>query len=261
MGRRPLDRACARPPRGRPPDRAPRAAGARAACVASASGTSMRSSTWPPPKRPPGAVSPCPADERPSSTSTRSASRSATRRRRRSRCLCPCRVRWLCPTAASLVARAARGPAASSAVRGRGRGPRRTPRSADAPPGRSRARVGTRGQPEALPDGPPRARAGAGLAPAARRRPPVLWVPGQRLDGADTAERRFVRLELRRRQRETALMDKPDVLFTPEQIAARIRQIGSEVGRDFDGKEIASSASSRAAWSSWPTSSGPSPST
>ena len=33
-------------------------------------------------------------------------------------------------------------------------------------------------------------------------------------------------------------MDKPDVLFTPEQIAARIRQIGSEVGRDFDGKEV-----------------------
>ena len=33
-------------------------------------------------------------------------------------------------------------------------------------------------------------------------------------------------------------MDKPDVLFTPEQIAARIRQIGSEVGRDLDGKEI-----------------------
>ena len=33
-------------------------------------------------------------------------------------------------------------------------------------------------------------------------------------------------------------MDKPAVLFTPEQIAARIRQIGSEVGRDFDGKEI-----------------------
>jgi hypothetical protein len=24
----------------------------------------------------------------------------------------------------------------------------------------------------------------------------VLWVPGQRIDGADTAERRFVRLEL-----------------------------------------------------------------
>jgi hypoxanthine phosphoribosyltransferase len=33
-------------------------------------------------------------------------------------------------------------------------------------------------------------------------------------------------------------MDKPAVLFTPEQIAARIRQIGTEVGRDFDGKEI-----------------------
>jgi hypoxanthine phosphoribosyltransferase len=33
-------------------------------------------------------------------------------------------------------------------------------------------------------------------------------------------------------------MDKPDVLFTPEQIAARIRQIGREVGRDFDGKEV-----------------------
>jgi hypoxanthine phosphoribosyltransferase len=34
-------------------------------------------------------------------------------------------------------------------------------------------------------------------------------------------------------------MEKPDVLFTPEQIAARVRQIGSEVARDFDGKEIA----------------------
>jgi hypoxanthine phosphoribosyltransferase len=33
-------------------------------------------------------------------------------------------------------------------------------------------------------------------------------------------------------------MDKPDVLFTPEQIAARIRQIGAEVARDFAGKEI-----------------------
>ena len=33
-------------------------------------------------------------------------------------------------------------------------------------------------------------------------------------------------------------MDKPDVLFTPEQIAARIRQIGTEVARDFDGKEV-----------------------
>jgi hypoxanthine phosphoribosyltransferase len=33
-------------------------------------------------------------------------------------------------------------------------------------------------------------------------------------------------------------MDKPDVLFTPEQIAARIRQVGAEVGRDFAGKEI-----------------------
>ena len=33
-------------------------------------------------------------------------------------------------------------------------------------------------------------------------------------------------------------MEKPAVLFTPDQIAARIRQIGSEVGRDFDGKEI-----------------------
>ena len=33
-------------------------------------------------------------------------------------------------------------------------------------------------------------------------------------------------------------MDKPAVLFTPDQIAARIRQIGSEVGRDFDGKEV-----------------------
>ena len=33
-------------------------------------------------------------------------------------------------------------------------------------------------------------------------------------------------------------MDKPDVLFTPEQIAARIRQIGNEVARDFQGKEV-----------------------
>ena len=33
-------------------------------------------------------------------------------------------------------------------------------------------------------------------------------------------------------------MDKPDVLFPPEQIAARIRQIGTEVARDFNGKEI-----------------------
>jgi hypoxanthine phosphoribosyltransferase len=34
------------------------------------------------------------------------------------------------------------------------------------------------------------------------------------------------------------LKPKPDVLFTPEQIAARIRQIGGEVARDFEGKEI-----------------------
>jgi hypoxanthine phosphoribosyltransferase len=34
------------------------------------------------------------------------------------------------------------------------------------------------------------------------------------------------------------LREKPDLLFTPEQIAARIRQIGAEVARDFDGKEI-----------------------
>jgi len=33
-------------------------------------------------------------------------------------------------------------------------------------------------------------------------------------------------------------MDKPAILFTREQVAARIRQIGAEVGRDFDGKEI-----------------------
>jgi hypoxanthine phosphoribosyltransferase len=34
------------------------------------------------------------------------------------------------------------------------------------------------------------------------------------------------------------LKERPKALFTPEQIAARIRQIGAEVARDFDGKEI-----------------------
>ena len=33
-------------------------------------------------------------------------------------------------------------------------------------------------------------------------------------------------------------MDRPDVLFTADQVAARIRQIGAEVGRDYAGKEI-----------------------
>ena len=33
-------------------------------------------------------------------------------------------------------------------------------------------------------------------------------------------------------------MQKPEVLFTPEQIASRIRQIGAEVGRDFGDKDV-----------------------
>ena len=33
--------------------------------------------------------------------------------------------------------------------------------------------------------------------------------------------------------------DRPAELFTPEQIAARVRQIGAEVARDYAGKEIA----------------------
>ena len=34
------------------------------------------------------------------------------------------------------------------------------------------------------------------------------------------------------------MKDRPEVLFTPEQIASRIRQIGTEVGRDFEGREV-----------------------
>jgi hypoxanthine phosphoribosyltransferase len=33
--------------------------------------------------------------------------------------------------------------------------------------------------------------------------------------------------------------EKPSELFTPEQIAARVRQIGAEVARDYDGREVA----------------------
>ena len=35
------------------------------------------------------------------------------------------------------------------------------------------------------------------------------------------------------------MKEKPAELFTPDQISARIRHIGAEVARDFDGKEIA----------------------
>src|SRR5262249_2482425 len=128
-------------------------------------------------------------------------------------------------------------PRASERRRRRGAG-----RPADgphAPPRRPRPRGRTRAEPEALLDGPSSARPGAGR-PAADRG------GGPRPLGGGPAGRRGRRGPARiraagaprRRRAEASLREKPELLYTPEQIAARIRQIGAEVARDYDGKEI-----------------------
>ena len=51
------------------------------------------------------------------------------------------------------------------------------------------------------------------------------------------------------------MTDEIAVLYTEEQIARRVADLGQEIGRAFAGEDLASSASRRTASSSWPTSS------